>query len=151
MNDVGISAEGIAEPTWLDRAEAFAQSALGRLGKDGWDLSILVCNDEFIRRLNAQYRDKDEPTDVLSFDQGTRYTTPEGEERWLAGDIVISLEALARNASRFGVPEDEELRRLIVHGILHLSGHDHSDNDPAQPMLKLQEELLAELATERIL
>ena len=151
MNDVEISAEGVPDPGWLPKAGSFAQAVLARLGKDGWDLSILVCGDDFIHRLNAQYRDKDEPTDVLSFDQGTRYTTPEGEERWLAGDIVISLEALARNASEFGVPEDEELRRLIVHGILHLSGNDHSDNDPGQPMLRLQEELLSALAAERIL
>lgn len=151
MNDVAVSAEGIKEPGWLARAGAYAEAVLARLGKDGWDLSLLVCDDAFIRDLNARYREKDEATDVLSFEQGSAYTTPEGGERWLAGDIAISLEALARNAADFGVTEDEELRRLIVHGILHLSGHDHADNDPAQPMLRLQEETLASLASERIL
>jgi probable rRNA maturation factor len=151
MNDVEISVEGLDTPAWLERARAFSLLVLGRLGKDRWDLSLLLCDDAFIRGLNHQYRDKDEATDVLSFEQGAAYRSPDGSERWLAGDIAISLETLSRNAAEFGVGEDEELKRLIVHGILHLSGHDHSDNDPAQPMLRLQEELLAGFAAERIL
>jgi probable rRNA maturation factor len=145
-NEVEISVEGIGTPPWLDRARDFALAVLSRLGKEGWDLSILVCDDSFIRGLNRQYRDKDEPTDVLSFEQGDSYRGPDGSERFLAGDIVISVDALARNASEFGIPKDEELRRLVTHGILHLSGMDHEDNDPSRPMLALQEEILRDLA-----
>jgi probable rRNA maturation factor len=146
MNEVEISVEGIGTPPWLERAKAFALSVLERAGKDGWDLSVLLCDDRFIRGLNRQYRDKDEPTDVLSFEQGDTYRDPSGAERFLAGDIVISLDALARNAEEFGVPKDEELKRLIAHGILHLSGMDHEDNDPSRPMLTLQEDILRALA-----
>ncbi|HUW42233.1 MAG TPA: rRNA maturation RNase YbeY [Rectinemataceae bacterium] len=146
MNAVEISVEGVGTPDWLDRARDFVLAALGRQGKDNWDLSILLCDDAFIRGLNRQYRDRDEPTDVLSFEQGDAYRGPGGEERFLAGDIVISLEALSRNAQEYGIPRDEELRRLLVHGILHLSGMDHEDNSPERPMLRLQEEILAELA-----
>ncbi|MDA8425429.1 MAG: rRNA maturation RNase YbeY [Treponema sp.] len=146
MNAVEISVEGVGTPDWLDRARDFVLAALGRLGKDDWDLSILVCDDAFIRGLNRQYRDRDEPTDVLSFEQGDVYRGPGGEERFLAGDIVISLEALSRNAQEYGIPRDEELRRLLVHGILHLSGMDHEDNSSDRPMLRLQEEVLEELA-----
>jgi probable rRNA maturation factor len=148
MNDVEISVEGIGTPLWLDKARAFALAVLSRLGKTGWDLSILICDDPFIRGLNRQYRDKDEPTDVLSFEQGDSYRDPEGSERFLAGDIVISLDALSRNATEFGISRDEELRRLITHGILHLAGMDHEDNDPSRPMLLLQEEILRGLAAE---
>jgi probable rRNA maturation factor len=145
MNEVEISVEGIGTPPWLEGARGFALSVLGRQGKEGWDLSILICDDAFIRGLNRQYRDKDEATDVLSFEQGDGYKGPDGAERFLAGDIVISLDALARNAEEFGITRDEELRRLITHGILHLSGMDHEDNDPTRPMLVLQEEILGEL------
>jgi probable rRNA maturation factor len=148
MNAVEISVEGIDTPPWLDRARNFALAALERLGKDAWDLSILICDDSFIRGLNRQYRDKDEATDVLSFEQGDLYRDPDGEERVLAGDIVISLDALARNAEEFRISRDEELRRLIAHGILHLSGMDHEGNDPSCPMLLLQEGLIRDLAAE---
>jgi probable rRNA maturation factor len=145
-NEVEISVEGIDTPPWLEKARAFALAALARQGKAGWDLSILICDDAFIKGLNKQYRDKDEATDVLSFEQGDSYKGPFGEERFLAGDIVISLDALARNALDFGISPDEEMRRLITHGILHLSGMDHEDNDPSRPMLLLQEEILRDLA-----
>ncbi len=145
-NAVEISVEGIGTPAWLERARDFALAVLGRMGKDGWDLSILICDDAFIRGLNRQYRDKDESTDVLSFEQGDSYRDPSGAERFLAGDIVISLDALSRNAEEYRISRDEELRRLVVHGILHLSGLDHEDNDSSRPMLLLQEELLRSLA-----
>jgi metalloprotein, YbeY/UPF0054 family len=145
-NEVEISVEGIGTPSWLEGARLFALAALAALGVEGWDLSLLICDDSFIRGLNRQYRDRDEATDVLSFEQGDTYEGPGGEQRFLAGDIVISLDALSRNASEFGVPRDEELRRLIVHGVLHLSGLDHEDNDPSRPMLVKQEELLKALA-----
>jgi probable rRNA maturation factor len=145
-NEVEISVEGIDTPPWLEKAREFALAALAHQGKAGWDLSILICDDAFIKGLNKQYRDKDEATDVLSFEQGDSYTNPSGEKRFLAGDIVISLDALARNAQDFGISRDEELRRLIAHGILHLSGMDHEDNDPIRPMLLLQEQMLRDLA-----
>ena len=147
MNRVEISVEGIGTPLWLDRVRDFVLAVLGHLDKDGWDLSVLICDDAFIRGLNRQYRDMDEATDVLSFEQGDPYRDAYGEERLLAGDIVISLDALARSAEDFGVTRDEELRRLIVHGLLHLSGMDHEDSDPSRPMLALQERLIRDLAS----
>ncbi|HOX33326.1 MAG TPA: rRNA maturation RNase YbeY [Spirochaetales bacterium] len=145
-NEVEISVEGVGTPEWLELARGFALSALAELGKEGWDLSILLCDDRFIRGLNLQYRDKDEPTDVLSFEQGASYRDPSGAERYLAGDIVISLDSLSRNADEGGIDRGEELRRLVLHGILHLAGMDHADNDLSNPMLSLQEELLRRLA-----
>ena len=145
MNRVEISVEGIGTPRWLEQARDFVLAVLECLEKDCWDLSMLICDDAFIRGLNRQYRDRDEATDVLSFEQGDSYRDPDGAERFLAGDIVISLDALGRNAEEFGITRDEELRRLIVHGILHLSGMDHDDNDPSRPMLLLQEEIISDL------
>lgn len=150
MNRIAASVRGIEEPSWLPAAAAFADLALREAGKDRWELSILFCGDDFMRNLNREYRGRDEPTDVLSFELGETVDDG-GGVFFVAGDIVISLPALARNASDFSVSEDEELRRLIIHGVLHLSGLDHEDNDPSRPMLARQEEILDILCGERIL
>jgi probable rRNA maturation factor len=119
-------------------------------------VSILFCGNDFIQDLNARYRHKDESTDVLSFPAGG-VVEEDGEQRYIAGDIVVSLPALAANASVFTVSEDEELRRLLMHGVLHLDGYNHSINDLSddalqhEPMLALQEALLAKLNDATIL
>jgi len=151
VNRIEIAAEGISLPPWTSAAESFALKVLDSLGRDGWDLSLAFCGDEEIRRFNAEYRGKDESTDVLSFELGETVDEGEGQERYLAGDILISLDTLAANARYFEVSEDEELRRLLVHGILHLDGMDHETNDPGEPMLVLQEKILSGLDGERIL
>ena len=124
------------------RVENFISEVLNELNLKNWDISLLFCDDAFIKNLNKQYRDIDSPTDVLSFEQGDEYFDDAGETRFMAGDIVISLDSLHFNAEEFNVEINEELKRLIVHGILHLNGMDHSDNSPEQEMLKFQEELL---------
>ena len=124
------------------RVENFISEVLKDLNLKNWDISLLFCDDAFIQNLNKQYRDIDSPTDVLSFEQGDEYFDEAGETRFMAGDIVISLDSLRFNAEEFNVDINEELKRLIVHGILHLNGMDHSDNSPEQEMLKFQEELL---------
>ena len=68
----------------------------------------------------------------------------------MTGDIAISLPALGRNARKFGVSENEELKRLVVHGILHLAGMDHG-RGKGGAMLSLQEDLLERLGAERII
>ncbi len=150
MNEVSIECRDIGEPPWRPSAEAFALKTMERLGLRDWSLSVLLCGDEFIQRLNNEYRGKDEATDVLSFSMGATLEA-EGRKRYIAGDIVISVPAMERNAAEFGVEADEELKRLFVHGILHLSGRDHENNDDTQPMLVEQESILTALQGEHIL
>ena len=152
MNRVLIRAEEVPLPAWAKSAESFAKNVLKTMGKKDWELSLLFCNNRYIKSLNAQYRNKDEATDVLSFPLGE--TSPAG--RYMAGDIVISLDALEENTRFFKVSADEELRRLLVHGILHLAGEDHAhslsgsaSNKAGEPMLETQEKILA-LVTEKI-
>jgi probable rRNA maturation factor len=150
MNRVESNAQEVPLPPWADASGRFALKALEALGRDGWDLSVLYCNDPFIKDLNARYRNRDEATDILSFPLGETLVEDE-EQRYLPGDIVISLETLEKNARSFEIPPDEELRRLLIHGILHLDGMDHSTNEKTEPMLLLQEKILANLAGERII
>ena len=146
MNRAELRAEEIPLPPWAKAAHNFILKVLETLDLKNWDLSVLFCTNRYIKSLNAQYRDKDEPTDVLSFPLGEM--SPGG--RYLAGDIVISLEALEENTRFFKVSADEELRRLLIHGILHLTGNDHSSNKMEESMIKTQEEILA-LVTEKII
>jgi probable rRNA maturation factor len=152
MNRVTVRAEEVPLPSWENRLHDYSLRVLDCLCRDGWDLSVLLCNDAYIRSLNARFRNRDEATDVLSFPLGAAVPDDNpGGSRYLPGDIVISLESLAENSGYFHVSQDEELRRLLIHGILHLDGYDHDTNEGAEPMLQLQERLLAELAGEHIL
>lgn len=150
MNAAYASVSEPPEPEWLGRAAEFAVRAMDAAGLSDWDLSLLFCGEAFIAELNKRYRDKDGPTDVLSFEAGA-WAESEGGRRYIAGDVVVCPAMTAANAAAFGVGEDEELRRTIVHGILHLAGMDHSGEGPDEPMLARQESLLSALSEERIL
>lgn len=151
MNRVELSFSGVPDASWAPALAAWMESAMSAMGVDRWDVSVLLCDDRAIRELNGRYRNIDEPTDVLSFVSGDEYEDDELGTRVNAGDIAISLDTLAANAAYFSVVEDEELKRLALHGLLHLSGLDHEDNDPSREMLRYQEDLLEKLPKERIL
>ena len=150
MNNVTINSQKIPLPSWSDNACCFALKVLDEIKRDNWELSVLFCDDKTIKELNHQYRNKNEPTDILSFNLGE---TVKDEEKtvFLPGDIVISLDTLKENAQYFNTPEDEELRRLLIHGILHLDGMDHETLEKTEPMLELQEKILNKLKTEQII
>ena len=143
-------------PAWFDNVEAFVQTAMKALKLDGEEISILLCNDEYIRELNKSYRQIDSATDVLSFENDEEYEDEEGKWKCV-GDIAISLDTLPVNADYFEVDADSELKRLLVHGILHLNGYDHGEEhiekglEQECEMLKLQEKTLAELKDEKII
>jgi probable rRNA maturation factor len=150
MNRVVANAEEVPLPSWNSSMCRFASKVLDEIKRDNWELSILLCGDKTITALNTQYRNKAEATDVLSFSLGT--TVQDGDRTvYFPGDIVISLETLSENARYFQTPEDEELRRLLIHGILHLDGMDHETTDRDEPMLTLQEEILNRLKGEEIM
>ncbi len=115
------------------------------LNINNWELSIVICGDLFIKFLNKEYRGIDEPTDVLSFSQLEDSFPSYSDETVYAGDIVISVDTLKRNSQEFNVDINEEFIRLILHGILHLSGYTHSDNSPEQKMIIYQEEIMKKL------
>ena len=167
MNRVVVNARNISLPSWSGSAGKYAKKVLNKLQKNDWELSIVLCDDNTITALNGQYRNKNEPTDILSFNLGE--TVKKGKKKvYLPGDIVISLETLRENAQYFQISEDEELRRLIIHGILHLDGMDHcsvlaeysalTEQDSVckqiktvEPMLAFQEEILNRLKNEHII
>ncbi|MFK7929852.1 MAG: rRNA maturation RNase YbeY [Myxococcota bacterium] len=96
------------------------------------ELSVHLCDDAEIQSLNQQYRGKDAPTDVLSFPQ----------EAPLLGDVVISVDTAARQASDRAHDVAVELRVLLVHGLCHLLGHDHHEPGQAERMRIAEQKFL---------
>lgn len=141
---VEIVVDGVPAPARTARLARFCSNALQAAGFTAWEVAVLLCGDARMRDLNRHYRGRPDPTDVISF--------PRDEERRgepVCGDIAVSLDTLGRNAVRFGTSENDEMKRLLVHGLLHLAGMDHGQGRSGT-MLALQERLLRELGPEMI-
>ncbi|MBN2044117.1 MAG: rRNA maturation RNase YbeY [Anaerolineales bacterium] len=105
-------------------------------------LSLRITTDEEIQQLNKKYLGKDAPTDVLSFP--ISFEDPETGAPYL-GDIVISLPTATRQAESSGHAASEEIKLLLVHGILHLLGYDHTTPEDKSQMWALQNQILTQL------
>jgi len=111
------------------RSEAL--KLLKLLGRKDSELSVLLTGDRRIKELNRDFRHKNRPTDVLSFaqiealDGEVPENPPRPPEVSVMGDVVISIETAARQASEIGQSVEGRLRALLVHGMLHLLGYDH--------------------------
>ncbi|TKB73483.1 MAG: rRNA maturation RNase YbeY [Nitrospira sp.] len=101
----------------------------------GSELSLSLVGDRRMRRLNARYRRRDRPTDVLAF------ASREASQpvTLLLGDVVISVDTARRQARRAGIPMDRELVTLLIHGVLHLLGYDHERSAPEARRMQRKE------------
>jgi probable rRNA maturation factor len=116
------------------RIKSIARALLREVGEEDSALSISLVGDREIQDLNREHRRKDKPTDVLSFplhpsdfeDSGTSAECPGLPER-LLGDIVISVDTARRQAADYEAPLQNEIYRLLIHGVLHVLGHDHEE------------------------
>lgn len=133
----------VEDPAWLrslphaaELARTAAEAALE--GWDGEDLVILLADDEAVRDLNARFRGRDVPTNVLSFPAASN---AEGH----LGDIALASGVCVREAGEQGKPLADHLRHLVIHGVLHLLGYDHTGDAQAERMEALERDLLASL------
>jgi probable rRNA maturation factor len=113
--------------------------------------SIVLTDDATIQNLNHNWRHKDRPTDVLSFPLQDFKKAPDGDTGCpiMLGDVVISMETAARQSRLGGWSLDEEIQRLLVHGYLHLLGHDHiHGGHQARQMQSAEKRLLLKLVGE---
>ena len=128
---------------------------LRHLGLKDAELSILLVDDSRMRRLNYKYRGIDRATDVLSFPQMSysvkrkalsvkSYNAINAQRTTLLGDVVINLQAVKRQAPEHGLSFNEELRWLLVHGVLHLIGYDHERSKYAERKMRTKEKELLE-------
>jgi len=109
------------------------------------EIGIRLGDDAEVQALNRDYRGKDRPTNVLSFPGDDPATPRVPGQPLLLGDIVVALETTRREAAEAGRPVEAHLAHLIVHGVLHLLGHDHHDAAEADAMEALETRVMAEL------
>jgi probable rRNA maturation factor len=124
-----------------------ASAALGYVRFAGpVELAIVITSDAQVRYLNRHYRGVDSPTDVLAFWQaeGDGFVIPPGAPRYL-GDVIISFQTAEAQARRAGHSVEAELQLLTVHGVLHLLGYDHAQQDEKTAMWAAQTEILGAL------
>ena len=126
-------------PGLLEKA---ANAALNQQSVPSGDLTLVLTDDAKIQALNREFLDRDAPTDVLSFP--TNETDPETGQRYL-GDIIISVPRAEAQAGTQGHSLEAELSLLVVHGVLHLLGHDHAEAKDKIRMWAAQAEILTKL------
>lgn len=146
--DIRIDADGWEAPETpnlhrlVARAVREAVAVAGLRAVPGSELGIVFADDAELRDLNRRYRGKDAPTNVLSFPVGDGDRGPPGP---LIGDIVVAYETVHQESTRQGLPFDDHLTHLIIHGLLHLFGYDHETDADAAIMEPLETEILAAL------
>jgi len=106
-------------------SEWISNTILSENCKEG-ELNYIFCNDEYLHKLNVEFLDHDTLTDIISFDYSV------GKE--LHGDIYISVERVADNAKDFKVEVDDELKRVMIHGVLHYCGYKDKTEDDGKIM-----------------
>jgi len=117
-----------------DKTEKIVKSVILSETDDGeYGLNILICDNERIKEFNENYRHKTGPTDVLSFEYGLN------EE--IIGDIVVSVESVAKQAPDFGNTFEDEFFYILIHGILHILGYTHEDSEENQKIMYEKQDL----------
>jgi probable rRNA maturation factor len=129
---------------------AVAESAFPQLAESrrAVELSVRLTSDEDVRALNAHWRGKDKPTNVLSFPMSERYELEQADEdgpELMLGDIVLAKGVCEREAAEKEIPFERHATHLLVHGTLHLLGYDHGDDRDAADMESREVRALARL------
>lgn len=140
-----ISITSHREPEPLDPAafERLAAFVLEREeAPENAELSIALVGLEEMAQLNGEYRGKEGPTDVLSFECDDPCAVIDADEPIMLGDVVIAPDIAESQAAEYGHTVEEELNLLLVHGVLHLLGYDHEDDADAEVMQARERALL---------
>lgn len=117
------------------RLKAFLSSILEESGFKTQRLDFIFCTDDFLLKINQQYLQHDTYTDIITFDLSEQSTEKTAE-------IYISIERIRENALKFGVPFDQELHRVIFHGVLHLCGYGDKTKTEKNTMRRKENEAL---------
>lgn len=118
----------------VEKVEQWIRSTIQEHGKRVGNISYVFCSDEYLIKVNVQYLNHDTYTDIITFD----YVNG----NLVSGDILISIDRVGENAKSFGVPFDQELHRVIIHGIHHLLGQGDKTEEEACQMRKKESDSL---------
>ena len=126
----------------LDELKEMLSDFCKREGLGNVIFNIIIIDNPTIHKINKEYRDKDAPTDVISFALEDDKTVIEPDGVRILGDIYISIDKVHEQALEYGHSFKRELSFLAVHGLLHLLGYDHMEKSDEEVMFKKQEEVL---------
>ena len=151
--EIAISLRDSAWSTALPEAAALARRAAAAALEASPELSgpvelgVVLADDAFVRTLNRDYRGQDRTTDVLSFPlhEPPRLDPPPGQMPLMLGDVVLARETVQRDSASAGVGLADRVSHLVVHGVLHLLGHDHDEPDAERRMRALESQTLLAL------
>ena len=150
--DILVEIEGWPDGDWhtlIAQAHEAVACVEPALANPRLEVSVLLANDESVHELNREWRGRDEPTNVLSFPMLTRGELLALEQEGppdMLGDIALAWETCMREAAEKGIALADHAAHLLVHGFLHLAGHDHVESDEqAAAMERLEIEALAKL------
>lgn len=133
---INYQAEDIKEPAIKKRAiSAWIKKVAKIYNREIGDISYIFCSDAKILDVNKQYLNHDYYTDVITFDYS--------ENNTISGDIFISLDTVKTNAEKFATDPDEELKRVIIHGVLHLCGLKDKSEEDSKNMTQCENQALA--------
>lgn len=133
----------IDEPNTPQESQFEAWVDLSYLSSDPGEVCLRICSQAEIQALNKQFRQKDKPTNVLSFEYGDEIHDP--NEPQFLGDIIICHDIVLDEANAQGKTLEDHYAHLTIHGMLHLQGYDHIDDADAEVMESLEIKLLNEL------
>lgn len=152
-----VAGEWPGHEQWFEMAEqgvlaAIAGDGFGKLSESNRlsvEVSVRLTDDEEVQELNRDYRGKDKPTNILSFPMLERHVVrtllQDGIGDHLLGDLAVAEETLVREAEEKNIPVGHHFMHLIVHGTLHLLGHDHETDKEAEEMEALERGILARM------
>lgn len=127
-------------PLKRNKIKAWIKSCIEKRNGELRDLNYIFCNDDYILDINRQYLNHDYFTDIISFDY-SEYDY-ETQKTLVSGDLFISLDTVRSNSQLIGVEFEEELHRVIIHGVLHLLGFKDKTEQEEKEMRKEEEECL---------
>jgi rRNA maturation RNase YbeY len=119
----------------ISNHKSWIKAAIGKESHKAGDISYIFCTDKFLSEINLKYLKHNTLTDIITFDYS--------EKGILSGDIFISVERVNENARNFGKTFEEELRRVMIHGILHLAGYNDKSNEEKEMMRVREDHYLA--------
>jgi len=152
--DIDIS---VQDPAWETRRKGIEKEVLGvaeltlktailpkiAIGRP-LEASIVLANNDLLQVLNREYREKDKPTNILTF-AAIDSEEPYNEGVLSLGDVILSFEVIKKEAIEKNVPFMDHVKHLVAHGVLHLLGYDHEDDNDATDMETLEIRILEQL------
>lgn len=134
MNDeiINFYSENSFEISTVSNYETWIKEVIISEGKKTGEINFIFCDDDYLLELNQKYLQHDTYTDIISFDSSVGNI--------LNGDIFISTQRVAENAGKYEVSFSEELKRVIIHGVLHFCGYKDKSKEEAQLMRRKEEE-----------